>query len=112
MLSLQKLAPARSENSPVAVTNYCNNHPKIANVKINIQRKLVLACRQNFKKSYFMIWSRSWHSEAIWGVLPEMNLAAIYKVSINLKLFCYQNDISISYGYLVIFSNSRRNTDL
>ena len=31
-----------------------------------------------------------------------MNLAAIYKVIVNLKLFCYENDISISYGYLIL----------
>ena len=80
------------------LTNCCNNHPKIASFRINIQRKLVLVSGPNFQKTHFMIWSRCWHSGAIGGVLPEMNLAAIYKVSINLKIFCYQHDISLSYG--------------
>ena len=36
MLSLQKLAPAESDNSPVAVMNYYNNLSKIVNFEINI----------------------------------------------------------------------------
>jgi len=60
-----------------------------------------------------MIWSRCWHSGAICGALPHMNLAAIYKESINWKSFCYQHDISLSYGYLIIFfPNFCQNTDL
>ena len=97
MLCLQKLAPAESENYPVAVINYCNNLLKIVNFKISILRQLVLASQPNFLEKNFMIWSRFWHNRAISGVLPDMNLAAIYKVSITLKLFCYQNDISTSY---------------
>ena len=102
MLSLQKLAPTESENSPVVVINYCNNLSKIVNFKINILIKLVLASQPNLHKTHFMIWSNCWHNRAIWGVLPVMNLVTMYKVSIDLKLFRYQNDISISYGYLVI----------
>ena len=102
MLSLQKLALAESENSSIIVINYCNYLSKIVNFKINILRKLVLASQPNFHKAHFMIWSRCWQNIANWGVFPDMNLAAIYKVSIKLKIFCYQNDVYISYGYLVI----------
>ena len=94
MLSLQKFAPAESENSPVVVIHYCNYLSKIVNFEINSLRKLVLASQPNFHKNHFMIWSI-----AILGVLLDMNLATIYKLSINFKHFCYQNDISISYGY-------------
>ena len=39
MLDLQKLTSLRSSNYPVGLTKYCNNHPKIANLKKNILKK-------------------------------------------------------------------------
>ena len=51
MLSLQKLAPAESENSPVVVINCCNNLSKIGKSKINILGKLVLTSQLNFHKT-------------------------------------------------------------
>ena len=87
MFSLQKRAPAESENSPVVVIHYCNNLSKIVNFKINVLIKLVLASQPNFHKTHFMIWSNCWHNRAVWGVLPAMNLVTVCKVSINVKLF-------------------------
>ena len=101
---MQKLATAKSENSPVGAINYCDKLLKIVNVTINILRQLVLASQQYFHKMHFMIWSGCWNNRAIWGVFPDMILAAIYKVSIILKLFCYENDKSLSYSDVVIFS--------
>ena len=58
VLDLQRLTTAGSENSSVASTKYCNNSLKIADLKINIIKKLISASGQNSRKTHFKVLSR------------------------------------------------------